>query len=206
MRYRRFCNERGTRERLLLWCSNPRRRIEPSLKNVSVPLLPRFRCLQDYHSSKTSEKLEGLWSLAGREQIWWSDDPMQIDQAVAGSTCIAESSTHITLPLYTRVGPALLRGHLVLVILEDVPAICRKRSTQGTRNRSSRDAYDQTITRTHSTWTWCLRYSEHFLGVRYEKYVIWSRARAAYNSNRRWLLTHNGLITWPRQWRLDRNR
>ena len=49
------------------------------------------------------------------------DEPMQIDQAVAGSTCIAESSTHLTLRLYTRVGPVLLCGLRVLVSLEDIP-------------------------------------------------------------------------------------
>ena len=51
------------------------------------------------------------------------DELMQIDQVVSGSTCIAESSTHLTLRLYTRLGPALLRGLRVLVILEDMPAI-----------------------------------------------------------------------------------
>jgi hypothetical protein len=45
-----------------------------------VPLLPRFRCLHDFHSSRTFEKIEVSWCLAGREQ------PMQIDQALAGST------------------------------------------------------------------------------------------------------------------------
>jgi hypothetical protein len=51
------------------------------------------------------------------------DEPMQIDQVVADSTCIAESSTHLTLRLRTSVGPVLLRGLRVLVILEDMPAI-----------------------------------------------------------------------------------
>ena len=51
------------------------------------------------------------------------DEPMQIDQAFTGSTCIAESSTHLTLRLYTRVGPVLLRGLRILLILEDLPAI-----------------------------------------------------------------------------------
>jgi hypothetical protein len=51
------------------------------------------------------------------------DEPMQIDQAVAGSTCIEESSTHLTLRLYTRVGPVSLRGLRVIVILKDMAAI-----------------------------------------------------------------------------------
>jgi len=51
------------------------------------------------------------------------DEPMQIDQAVTGSTCTAESCTHLTLRLYTRVGPILIRGVRVLVILEGMPAI-----------------------------------------------------------------------------------
>ena len=51
------------------------------------------------------------------------DKPRQIDQAVAASTCIAESCTHLTLRLHTTVGPVLLRGLRVLVILEDIPAI-----------------------------------------------------------------------------------
>ena len=33
------------------------------------------------------------------------DEPMQIDQAVAGITGIAESSSHLTLRVYTRLGP-----------------------------------------------------------------------------------------------------
>jgi hypothetical protein len=38
------------------------------------------------------------------------DETMQIDQAFAGSTCTAESSSHLTLRLHTRVGPVLFRG------------------------------------------------------------------------------------------------
>ena len=45
------------------------------------------------------------------------DEPMQIYQAVARNTCIAKSSTHLTMRLHTRVGPVLLRGLRILVIL-----------------------------------------------------------------------------------------
>ena len=55
------------------------------------------------------------------------DEPMQIDEAVVGSTCIAESSTHLTLRLYTTVDPILLRGLRVSVILECMPAILVER-------------------------------------------------------------------------------
>jgi len=48
---------------------------------------------------------------------------MQIDQGVAGSTCIAESTTHLTLRLFTRGDPVLLRELRVLVILGHMPAI-----------------------------------------------------------------------------------
>jgi len=51
------------------------------------------------------------------------DELIQIDQAVAGSTCIAESSSHLILGLCTRVDPVLLRGLRFLVILEDMNAI-----------------------------------------------------------------------------------
>jgi hypothetical protein len=87
---------------------------------VLVPQLPRFRSLHFCHSSRSLRKLRDLGvSLEENEH----DEPMQIDQAVAGSTCIAESSTHLSLRLYTRVGPVILRGLRVLVILEDIPAI-----------------------------------------------------------------------------------
>ena len=48
---------------------------------------------------------------------------MQIDQALAGSTCTAESSTHPTLRLYTIVGPVLRRGLRDVMILGDMLAI-----------------------------------------------------------------------------------
>jgi len=51
------------------------------------------------------------------------DEPMQIDQAVAASTCIAKSSTHLTLLLDTIVVPVLLRGLRAVMILEDMLAI-----------------------------------------------------------------------------------
>jgi len=73
----------------------------PFLRNI-------FKNLRDRRVSLKEDKL---------------DEPMQIDQAVAGSTCIAESPTHLTLRLHTGVHPVLLRGLRVLVILEDIPAI-----------------------------------------------------------------------------------
>ena len=48
---------------------------------------------------------------------------MQTDQAVVGSTCLEESSTHLTLRPHTKVGPAFLGGVRVLVIFEYIPAI-----------------------------------------------------------------------------------
>ena len=98
-----------------------------------VLLLLRFRCLHDSHSSRLLKKLRNRGVSLKENKL---DEPMQIDQAVAGRTCIAESYTHLTLRLDTRVGLVLLRGLLVLMILEDMPAILVERdlSTQGTRN------------------------------------------------------------------------
>jgi len=85
-----------------------------------VPLLRRFRCLHDCNFLKTLETMEGFGVSLEENKF---DEPMQIDQAVTGSTCTAESCTHLTLRLYTRVGPILIRGVRVLVILEGMPAI-----------------------------------------------------------------------------------
>ena len=79
------------------------------------------------------------------------DKPRQIDQAVAASTCIAESCTHLTLRLHTTVGPVLLRGLRVLVILEDMPAILVRRDLVKALGIDPHEMLTTNLSEPHST-------------------------------------------------------